>query len=325
MPCYYPPVKKVCLFALLLGLVPAVAQDDTIDVGDLMQSADEWASNNFDDDVLRAIHDNVDREKVRKFLADAQKDFQGQYVIDLAQLRDAANAVLPILESSADTQPYALWLKARLDYLDVADEYRLTIPKSVPGKPPQPVPNPKPQQIREIWISKISKRVEPKETNPLVSQLKPIFATENVPPQLVWIAQVESSFDSRARSPAGAVGMFQLMPATAKRFGLRTWPFDQRTDIEHSARASAKYLRALHEKFSDWRLALAAYNAGEGTVQKLLDRHKTKTFDAIAPQLPAETQLFVPKVEAVILRAEGIKLQSLPARVSSNDDKLKTT
>ena len=305
-------MKNACLFALMIGLLPAVAQEDTIDVGDLMQSADEWASNNLDDDALRAIHDNVDREKVRKFLADAQKDFQGQYVIDLAQLRDASKAILPILESSGDTQPYALWLKARLDDLDVADELRLNIPPPKPGKPLLTVPNPKPQQLREIWISKISKRAPPKESNPLVSQLKPIFAAENVPPQLVWLAEVESSFDSRARSPAGAAGLFQLMPATAKRFGLRTWPFDQRMNPEDSARASARYLCALHDKFKDWRLALAAYNAGEGAVQKLLDHQKTKTFDAIAPRLPAETQLFVPKVEAVVLRREGMRFDALP-------------
>ena len=67
----------------------------------------------------------------------------------------------------------------------------------------------------------------------------------------------------------------------------------------------------MHSQFKDWRLALAAYNAGEGTVQKLLQRQKTRTFDAIAMQLPAETQMFVPKVEAMLLRREGVKLGQL--------------
>jgi membrane-bound lytic murein transglycosylase D len=129
-----------------------------------------------------------------------------------------------------------------------------------------------------------------------------------VPPQLVWVAEVESSFDPSARSPAGAAGLFQLMPDTAKRYGLRTWPSDQRLDAEQSARVATAYLGQLHEKFKDWRLALAAYNAGEGTVQNLLKRHKANSYDAIASYLPAETQMFVPKVEATVQRREGVEL-----------------
>ena len=78
-----------------------------------------------------------------------------------------------------------------------------------------------------------------------------------------------------------------------------------------SARAAAKYLRFLHNHFKDWRLALAAYNAGEGTVDRLLKGRKVRTFDAIATRLPAETQMYVPRVEATLLRREGIKLTDL--------------
>jgi len=80
---------------------------------------------------------------------------------------------------------------------------------------------------------------------------------------------------------------------------------------EPSATASARYLKYLHNRFKDWRLALAAYNAGEGTVQKLLDRYKTSSYDAIAEHLPAETQMYVPRVEAILLRREGAKLEQL--------------
>ncbi len=132
-----------------------------------------------------------------------------------------------------------------------------------------------------------------------------------MPPELVWLAEVESSFDRRARSPAGAAGLFQLMPATARRYGLRTWPVDHRLRPEESARAVAQYLADLHRQFKDWRLALAAYNAGEGTVQELLDQRKARTFDAIATRLPAETQMYVPRVEATLARREGVKLGQL--------------
>jgi membrane-bound lytic murein transglycosylase D len=298
--------------AQLLGLFPARGQEDSATLDELLRSAEQWAKENLDDDALRVLQ-QVDRDRVKQLLAEVQKQFHGEYVLDLASLKDAARTAIPLLEQYEETFPYALWLKSHLDYLDVADQFRLIIPppKAEPGRPPKPVPNPAPQLEREIWVKKLSERPWPKTAKPYVSRLKPIFAIEKVPEQLVWIAEVESSFDPRARSPAGAAGLFQLMPATAKRFGLRVSPFDQRLKPEQSAQAAAKYLRYLHGHFKDWRLALAAYNAGEGTVDRLLTRQKKRSFDAIATRLPAETQMFVPRVEAVLLRRENVKLSQL--------------
>jgi membrane-bound lytic murein transglycosylase D len=108
--------------------------------------------------------------------------------------------------------------------------------------------------------------------------------------------------------------MFQLMPATARRFGLSVgWLADDRKHAEKSATAAAKYLTALHRQFRDWRLALAAYNCGEGRVAALMKKHRVTTFDALAPHLPAETQMYVPKVEATLLKREGRWLARLPA------------
>lgn len=304
----------VLVTLLLLGALTALGQTNEIAVDDLMQSAQQWANDNLDPNVLRALQ-NTDQEKVRQFLDSIHTNFQGEYVIDLAQLRETAKTVLPILDSYEETAPYAAWLKARMDYLDTAEELRVLIrtPKAIPGQPPLRPPKPRVDQVREIWIKKISARPLPPEAKPYINELKPIFAREKVPPQLVWVAEVESSFNPGARSPAGAAGMFQLMPDTAKRYGLRTWPFDQREQPEPSARAAAFYLGKLHDKFKDWRLALAAYNSGEGTVQNLLKRHKATSYDAIASHLPAETQMFVPKVEATILKREGVKLSELPS------------
>ena len=306
-------MRKFWLLALLLvSALRIPAQDATVNLDDLMGSAQQWAKENLDDDTLRMLQD-VDREKVKQFFGDIQKQLQGEYVIDLASLKDAARSILPLLEGYEDTQPYAAWLKSRLDYLDVADEFRLIIPppKGVPGQPPPPTPNPAPKMEREIWVKKLADRPWPDSAKPYVSRLKPIFAAQKVPPELVWIAEVESSFDRRARSPVGAAGLFQLMPATAKRYGLSTWPLDHRLRPEESARAAAQYIGDLHSEFKDWRLALAAYNAGEGTVQRLLKQHKAKTFDAIATYLPAETQMYVPRVEATLARREGVKLSQL--------------
>jgi membrane-bound lytic murein transglycosylase D len=303
------------LILLLLGGSLARAQDDSITLDDLMQSAQEWARENLDEDVLRALQ-NQDQAKVRQLFDEMQKRLQGEYVIDLAALRSAALAILPILQKYEETLPYALWLRTQLDYLDVADQLRLIIkpPKTAPGAPPRRLPNPTPQQEREVWIEKLAQRPWPESARAYVARLKPVFAARKVPPELVWIAEVESSFDPRARSPAGAAGLFQLMPATAKRFGLRCWPLDQRLRPEESAGATAKYLQYLHGHFNDWRLALAAYNAGEGAIDKLLQEHKAATFDAIAPHLPAETQMYVPRIEATLLRREGMKLSQLRPR-----------
>ena len=297
---------------LLVSSFRVLGQDEMITLDDVMESADQWAKENLDEDVLRVLKD-VDREKVKQVLKDIQKQLHGEYVIDLAALRDAAKSVLPLLEGYEETQPYAGWLKARLDYLDVAEDFRRTTPppKVEPGQPPKPAPNPAPRMEREVWVKKLVARPWPEAAKPYVPRLKPIFTAQKVPPQLVWLAEVESSFDPRARSPAGAVGLFQLMPATAKRFGLRTSLMDQRLQPEESARAAAKYLEFLHGQFNDWRLALAAYNAGEGTVQRLMKQHNAKTFDAIATHLPAETQMYVPRVEATLARREGVKLSEL--------------
>ena len=308
-------MRTLWLVALLLGCsLHLPGQDETVTLDDLMQSADQWAKENLDDDALRALQD-VDRDKVKQVFKDIQKQLQGAYVVDLASLKDTAKAVLPLLERYEETQPYAAWLKTRLDYLEVADQLRSTLPppKPEPGQPPRPAPNPTPEKEREVWVKKLAQRPWPETAKSYVARLKPIFTEQKVPPELVWVAEVESSFDPRARSPAGAAGLYQLMPATAKQYGLRTWLPDQRLRAEDNTRAAAKHLQHLHGQFKDWRLALAAYNAGEGTVQKLLDRHKARTFDAIAIHLPAETQMYVPKVEATLARREGVKLSKLRA------------
>jgi membrane-bound lytic murein transglycosylase D len=301
----------VCILLLAIGLV-ARAGDETVTLPDLIQGAQAWAQENLDTNVLNALP-SVDDPQVRQFLHELEKRYQGDYVVDLAGLRDTARTAITLLESSDETQPYAAWLKAQLDYLEVADQVRITIrpPGAGTNQPPWPVPNPSPQTEREIWIKKVINRPWPAPAKKLVPELKPVFSAHEVPPELVWLAEVESSFDRRALSPAGAAGLFQLMPDTAKRFGLSLWPRDQRFQVEPSATAAAQYLKYLYDHFQDWRLALAAYNAGEGTVQKLLDRYKTNSYDDIARHLPAETQMYVPRVEAVLRQREGVDLEEL--------------
>ncbi|HEY3914594.1 MAG TPA: lytic transglycosylase domain-containing protein [Verrucomicrobiae bacterium] len=305
------------IFVLLLLPISMFAQSggNALDLPDLVQSAQQWAKENLDSNVVNALPDMND-PVVQKFLRDVEQRFQGEYVIDLSGLKQTAKVVIPLLQNDEQTQPYAAWLSAQMDYFDVADEFSLTIPppkSEQPNQPPPTPPNPTPKWERQVWVKQISGRPWSAAAKEYVPQLKPIFSAQKVPPELVWMAEVESSFDRRARSPVGAAGLFQLMPDTAKRFGLSLWPRDQRYQTEPSANASAEYLKYLYSRFHDWRLALAAYNAGEGTVQKLLDRHKTRSYDVIANHLPAETQMYVPRIEAILLQREGAKLEYLPA------------
>lgn len=305
--------RRLWLVPLLLaGSLGVRGQEDTMDIDDLVEVAGQWAKDTLDDDALRALQ-AVDREKVKQFLDEIQKGFHGEYVLDLASLKESAKTILPLLEGYEETQPYAVWLKTRLDYLEVADQLRSSNPppKPEPGRPPKPAPNPTPRKEREVWGRKLAERPWPEAAKLYVHRLKPIFTEQRVPPELIWVAEVESSFDPRARSPAGAAGLYQLMPATAKQYGLSTRLPDERLRAEDNARAAARHLQHLHAQFKDWRLALAAYNAGERTVQKLLDRHKARSFDAIGIYLPAETQMYVPKVEATLARREGVKLDQL--------------
>jgi membrane-bound lytic murein transglycosylase D len=304
-----------CTFAILLAAALfARAGEQTIALPELIQGAQKWAEENLDSNVLNSLPDAED-PAVQQFFRDVQQRFQGEYVVDVAGLRQAARGVLTLLESREETQPYAAWLAAQMDYFDVADEIRITIPppKVETNQPPPPRANPPPQKVREIWVRRISGRPWSAGAKEFVPQLKPIFAAQKIPPELVWVAEVESSFDWRARSPAGAAGLFQLMPDTAKQYGLSLFPRDQRFQTEPSATASAQLLKHLYGRFQDWRLALAAYNAGEGAVQKQLDRYKLRSYDDIAVHLPAETQMYVPRVEAIVLQREGANLQQLPA------------
>jgi len=111
---------------------------------------------------------------------------------------------------------------------------------------------------------------------------------------------VESGFNMHARSVARAVGPWQFIRGTAKIFGLKMTPYvDQRRDPELATRAAARYLRRLYTMFDgSWPLALAAYNSGEGTVQRAIKKQKTEDYWSL--RLPRETQEYVPQFLAAM-------------------------
>ncbi len=124
-----------------------------------------------------------------------------------------------------------------------------------------------------------------------------------LPTELALLPVIESAFDPFARSPAGAAGIWQFMPATAREAGLRRdWWFDGRRDIVAATEAALDYLTTLQQRYDgDWLLALAAYNAGSARISRAIrsNRSRGKPADFWHLPLPAETRDYVPKLIAL--------------------------
>jgi membrane-bound lytic murein transglycosylase D len=134
-----------------------------------------------------------------------------------------------------------------------------------------------------------------------------IFREEGVPEDIVWLGQVESSWRPTARSWAAASGLWQFIPGTGSRFGLRQTAYvDERNSFEKATRASAQYLKWLYNRFGNWELAMGAYNTGEGNIDRAIARAGgVRDFWAIYPYIAQETRNYVPNILAVILIAKN--------------------
>lgn len=143
-----------------------------------------------------------------------------------------------------------------------------------------------------------------------------------MPSEMALVPLVESAFNPIAKSSGNAVGLWQFIPATGKSFGLEQdgW-LDERQDVTAATHAALDYLQKLHDKFGDWKLALAAYNWGQGSVSKSLERNRKKGLpeDFHNIKLPIETRNHIHKLIAIkniIANPEnyGITLNTIPNR-----------
>src|ERR1035437_5950333 len=174
----YSVVMKLCAAILILiGFCGfASAQTNDVDLGDMLDSVQQFAQDNLDDDVLHALQ-QVDRAKVGDFLNHFQDYLKGDSVLDVAQLQHAGVVTLPLPGAHEETQPYPAWLRSRLDYFDAAEKGKslMPAPRPEPGKPLAPLPNPSFKTEQEIWIKKVSPRPWPKAAGQFVPKLKTIF------------------------------------------------------------------------------------------------------------------------------------------------------
>lgn len=327
------PVHAVRLVFCMLFMCPLLYAQDADFLRDLYEQGHNQVKQQLPElGILLPEVQEIDWEWISQ---EIQRTLQSYSWEDVAALLPDAETTLDYLYQVPGGEPYAAWLKPRLDYLEIASRIvkrqpQVQRPAHHPRTRPAPgsrrTVNPPPDRLKSTpvsprpytppdisgWERALKNRDAPKDARRLILQLKKIFADEGIPAEWIWMAEVESSLNPQARSPVGAAGLFQFMPATAKRFGLKLMPRDERLDPDKSARAAAQYLRILYHKFNSWPLALAAYNAGEGRIQRLLNKNQVHSFKAISPHLPVETQMYVPKIMATVALRENIDPESLP-------------
>ena len=141
-----------------------------------------------------------------------------------------------------------------------------------------------------------------------------------MPSELLFLAMIESALDPFAFSPGGAAGLWQFMPASGERFGLKIdWWADERRDPVLATRAALDYLQLLHRRFDSWELAIAAYNAGEGRISRAVRKAGSRNFADL--QIPRETAGYLPRLLAFAEafnhpKTYGLRLPDVSARVA---------
>ncbi len=152
------------------------------------------------------------------------------------------------------------------------------------------------RQLAESWARKAGRYVPAVQAE---------LARAGLPTDLVWMSLIESGHNPTIRSPAGAAGLWQFIPDTARCYGLTVdrW-VDERLDPLRSTQAAASYLSDLKSRFGSWELAMAAYNMGHGGLMRSVRRYNTNDFWRLVrleAALPWETALYVPKILAIAI------------------------
>ncbi|RMH01668.1 MAG: LysM peptidoglycan-binding domain-containing protein [Aquificota bacterium] len=183
------------------------------------------------------------------------------------------------------------------------------------------------RRFAEFYINnKRTLEVALERANLYIPVILPIIEKHGLPRELALLPVIESAFNNFAVSKAGAAGLWQFIPSTARRYGLRVDEVvDERFDVVKATDAAMRYLKDLYNMFGSWELALAAYNCGENCVAKRtggVDFWQTKAF------LPDETRNYVPAFFAVLLITQnpakyGLNINAdslnLSPKVSSRD------
>jgi membrane-bound lytic murein transglycosylase D len=251
---------------------------------------------------------------------------------ELSALREAEHQLFP----QAAPAPGNAWpseLPLRMPGEDAPHVHATGLP------PAEPTPPPAPEGTRDLsWLNKLEMPDLPVRWDERVvryleyfrddprgratfanlfrhagrwhTMMRRTLRKKSLPEDLVWVAMIESGFEQVARSPVGALGLWQFMPETGKIYGLTIdrW-LDQRLSAPMETDAAADFLADLHRRFGSWELALAAYNMGYGGLSAVVRRYNTNDFWSLARTegtLPWETTLYVPKILASAVVAHNL-------------------
>lgn len=192
-----------------------------------------------------------------------------------------------------------VWQRIRQQFqFDIPENRRLTVQRDWFVKHPS-------------YLDRVAKRAQP-FLHYIVEELE----KNEIPLEIALLPIVESAFDPFAYSHGRASGMWQFVPGTGKRFGMKqNWWYDGRRDVIASTQGAIQYLKYLHKFFDgDWLLVLAAYNSGEGRVRRAVKNNlrKNKPTDFWSLDLPKETEAYVPKLLAladIIKRPEDFDIE----------------
>ena len=191
-------------------------------------------------------------------------------------------------------------------------------PASVPTNPPESIPDRTvlsdlPHQRVDYWVERFSRGDRQPEIAKSFARMpehealiRAALRERNMPEDLLYLVMAESGFNTAAHSAADARGIWQLVPDTARRYGLRVdETVDERVDPAKATTAALQYLDKLYERFGSWYLAAAGYNAGENRVARLLlelngdDRGSDADYYRIWDKLPGETRDYIPAMVAL--------------------------
>ncbi len=299
-------------------LAPAAPAQLALDF-DAISATGQALFDTFATDDMKERYQIASGDKMRTMAQSYLKAFASESLAEVAALREMAAAYVGREQAAGVSTALGEWLQVHMADFAVATVLDRQARQQA-ARPAAPGAAPRlavPESAAAVGLYKQQyggKRLGGRAET-WAPQVRQVFLREGLPEQLIWQAEVESSWNPAARSPVGAVGLFQFMAPTAREMGLKTENPDERLDGLLNAAAAARYLRRLHARFHDWKLALAAYNCGGGRVSKLRResaRGDAATFDDIYPRLPAETKLYVPKIDALVQLRTGTALDALP-------------
>ncbi|ALS98926.1 LysM peptidoglycan-binding domain-containing protein [Lacimicrobium alkaliphilum] len=287
-------MKKLFLFLPVLGLSACMATQE-------MSTTEQQLDNELE--VAASVIKGCD---AKEHDADTCANAQDGTIPITHPVEDIATPIEPkpeISEQPEEVQEVTnLWMRIRQQFnFEVPDDRRITAQQNWYLKHPE-------------YMDRVSKRAAP-----FLYLIVEEIEKQQMPMELVLLPIVESAFDPFAYSHGRAAGMWQFIPETGKRFGLRqNWWYDGRRDVMASTRAAMAYLQYLHRFFDgDWLHALAAYNSGEGRVRSAIRKNKrlNKPTDFWSLELPRETRAYVPKLLAlanILKNAEQFNAKWLP-------------